>query len=42
VMESFPQLITKITKVIEPLKSYKRRHSHGEKEENISKNVLSF
>jgi hypothetical protein len=35
-MESYPQLIPKITKVVEPLKAYKRRHSHGEKEENIS------
>ena len=35
-MESYPQLIPKIAKVVEPLKSYKRRHSHGEKEENIS------
>jgi hypothetical protein len=36
-MESYPQLIPKITKVVEPLKAYKRRHSHGEKEENINK-----
>jgi hypothetical protein len=35
-MESYPQLIPKITKVVEPPKAYKRRHSHGEKEENIS------
>jgi hypothetical protein len=35
-MESYPQLIPNITKVVEPLKAYKRRHSHGEKEENIS------
>jgi hypothetical protein len=36
-MESYPQLIPNITKVVEPLKAYKRRHSHGEKGENISK-----
>jgi hypothetical protein len=35
-MESYPQLIPKITKVVYPPKAYKRRHSHGEKEENIS------
>ena len=35
-MESYPQLIPKITKVVELPKAYKRRHSHGEKEENIS------
>ena len=34
-MESHSQLIPKITKVVEPLKAYKMRHSHGEKEENI-------
>jgi hypothetical protein len=33
-MESYPQLIPNITKVVEPLKAYKRRHSHGEEEEN--------
>jgi hypothetical protein len=33
-MESYPQLIPNITKVVEPLKAYKRRHSHGEGEEN--------
>jgi hypothetical protein len=36
-MESYPQLIPNITKVVEPLKAYKRRHSHGENEENIKK-----
>ena len=35
-MESYPQLIPNITKVVEPIKAYKRRNSHGEKEENIS------
>jgi hypothetical protein len=30
-MESYSQLIPKITKVVKPLKAYKRRHSHGEK-----------
>jgi hypothetical protein len=29
-MEPYPQLIPNITKVVEPLKSYKWRHSHGE------------
>jgi hypothetical protein len=33
-MESYPQLIPNITKVVEPLKAYKGRHSHGEEEEN--------
>ena len=28
-MESYPQLIPNITKVVEPLKDYKWRHSHG-------------
>jgi hypothetical protein len=41
-MESYPQHIPKITKVVEPLKAYKRRHSHGEKEENINKNYCHF
>jgi len=36
-MESYPQLILKITKVVDPLKAYKRRNYHGEKEENINK-----
>ena len=31
-MESYPQLIPNITKVVEPLKAYKWRHSHGEQE----------
>jgi hypothetical protein len=35
-MDSYPQLIPKITKVVETLKTYKRRHSHGGKEENIN------
>jgi hypothetical protein len=35
-MESYPQLIPKIAKVVKPLKSYKRRHFHGEKKGNIS------
>jgi hypothetical protein len=34
-MESYPQLIPNITKVVEPLKAYKWRHSHGEQEEKI-------
>jgi hypothetical protein len=29
-MESYPQLIPRITKVVEHLKAYIRRHSHGE------------
>jgi hypothetical protein len=36
-MESYPQLIPNITKVVDPLKDYKRNHSHGESEENINK-----
>ena len=35
-MESCPQIIPRIAKVVEPLKAYIRRHSHGEKGENIS------
>ena len=35
-MQSYPQLIPKITNVVEPLKAYKRRHSHGEKGRNIN------
>ena len=30
-MESYPQLIPRITKVVEPLKAYIRRHSRGER-----------
>jgi hypothetical protein len=41
-MESYPQIIPTITKVVEPLKAYKRRHSHGEKEENNQQKLLSF
>jgi hypothetical protein len=41
-MESCPQFIPNITKVVEPPKAYKRRHSHGEKEENISENYCHF
>jgi hypothetical protein len=29
-MESYPQLIPNITKVVDPLKAFKGRHSHGE------------
>jgi hypothetical protein len=29
-MEPYPQLIPNMTKVVDPLKSYKWRHSHGE------------
>jgi hypothetical protein len=29
-LEPYPQLIPNITKVVEPLKAYKWRHSHGE------------
>jgi hypothetical protein len=29
-MESYPQLIPNITKVVGPLKAYKYRHSHGQ------------
>jgi hypothetical protein len=32
-MESYPQLIPNIAKVVEPINSYIRRHSHGEREE---------
>jgi hypothetical protein len=36
-MESYTQCFPKINKVVEPLKVYERRHSYGEKEENINK-----
>jgi hypothetical protein len=39
-MESYPQLIPIIAKVVEPLKAYIRRHSHGDKGENISENYF--
>ena len=35
-MESYPQIIPRISKVVEPLKACIRRHYHGEKEGNIS------
>jgi hypothetical protein len=35
-MESYPQLIPNIVKVVEPLKSYIIRHYHGERGENIN------
>jgi hypothetical protein len=41
-MESYPQLIPNMTKVVEPLKAYKMRHFHGEKEENIRKKYFHF
>jgi hypothetical protein len=41
-MESYPQLIPRITKVVEPLKAYIRRHSHGERGENISEKYFHF
>jgi hypothetical protein len=41
-MESYPQIIPNITKVVEPLKAYKRRHSHGEREDNIRKKYCHF
>jgi hypothetical protein len=33
-MNLYPQLIPNITKVVKPLKAYKKRHYHGEEEEN--------
>jgi hypothetical protein len=38
--EPYPQLIPNIPKVVRPLKAYKWRHSHGEKEEKINKALL--
>jgi hypothetical protein len=35
-MESYPQFIPRISKPVEPLKAYKRRHYHGERKNNIS------
>jgi hypothetical protein len=39
-MESYPQVIPNITKVVEPLKAYKRRHSHGEGRRIINKSII--
>jgi hypothetical protein len=40
-MESYPQLIPNITKLVEPLKAYKWRHSHGEQwEENNQQSIV--
>jgi hypothetical protein len=36
-MDSYPQLIPNITKLLEPLKTYERRHSHGEERGIINK-----
>jgi hypothetical protein len=41
-MESYPQLIPRISKVVEPLKDYIRRHSHGEKGRIISEKYCHF
>jgi hypothetical protein len=41
-MESYPQLIPRIAKVVEPLKSYIKRHYHGERGENITKKYCHF
>jgi hypothetical protein len=41
-MESYPQLIPRISKVVDPLKAYIRRHSHGEDEGEYQWEVLSF
>jgi hypothetical protein len=41
-MYSYPQLIPNITKEVEPPKSYKRRYSHGEREENINEKYCHF
>jgi hypothetical protein len=41
-MESYPQLIPNITKVVEPLKSYKRGHYHGEEEDNNQQKYCHF
>ena len=35
-LEPYPQLIPNIPKVVEPLKAYKWRHSHGEQERKKS------
>jgi hypothetical protein len=39
-METYPQVIPKILKVVEPLKAYKWRHFHGVKDEKIIKALL--
>jgi hypothetical protein len=35
-LEPYPQIIPNIIKVVEPLKAYKWRHSHGEQERKKS------
>jgi hypothetical protein len=37
IMDPYPKPVPKILKVIEPLKAYKWRHSHGQKEEKSKK-----
>jgi hypothetical protein len=41
-MDSYPQLIPNITKVVEPLKAYKWRHSHGKQGGEIINKALLF
>jgi hypothetical protein len=41
-LQPYPQLIQNITKVVEPLKAYKWRHSHGEQRRKKSTKTLLF
>jgi hypothetical protein len=41
-MESYPKQIPNITKVVESLKAYKWRHSHGEQAGEIINKELLF
>ena len=41
-MDSYTQLVPRIAKVVEPLKAYIRRHSHGERGRIISEKYCHF
>jgi hypothetical protein len=39
-MESYPQLVPIINKVVDPLKAYKWNHFHGEEEKNNKQRIF--
>jgi hypothetical protein len=41
-MEPYPHLISNISRVVEPLKAYEWRHSHGEQGRKITSKALLF
>jgi hypothetical protein len=41
-LDPYPKIIPNITKVVEPLKAYKWRHSHGEQKRKKSVNHFYF